>query len=96
MLEILALIFLTRDVGKIALKKGLKPGRWKLYAVLAWFAGEIPGIVFGLLLFEPNNLISIELVAVAGALTGFLILRSALLKKPDSIENEIEQIGNNT
>jgi len=95
MLEILALIFLTRDVGKIALKKGLKPGMWKLYAVLAWFAGEIPGIIIGVLLFGIDNLISVELVAVAGALTGFLILRSALLKKPDTLENEIEQIGNN-
>ena len=51
MLEILALIYLTRSIGQLALNKGLKPGTWKLYTVLAWFAGEITGLIIGFTMF---------------------------------------------
>ena len=34
MLELIALIFLTREIGKIAEKKGLKPLTWKIYLVI--------------------------------------------------------------
>ncbi len=54
MLEIIALIFLTKEIGKIAAGKGLKPGVWKLYTVLAWIAGEFVGAVIGYLHPEIN------------------------------------------
>ena len=44
MLEIIALIFLTREIGKIATKKGLKPVTWKIYTVIAWIVSEIIGL----------------------------------------------------
>lgn len=94
MLEIIALIFITRRMGTLAHDKGLKPGTWKLYTVLAWFAGEIPGAVLGILIFGMNNLISVELVALAGAITGYFVIKHILSKKPDaSIEDDINQIG---
>jgi hypothetical protein len=97
MLEIIALIFITRDIGKLAFKKGLNPGRWKLYTVLAWFAGEVPAVLVGFMIFGTDNLISVELVGIAGAITGLLILRAALLKKPDAVaEDDIDRMGNNT
>ena len=70
MLEIIALIFLAKQIGKIAADKGLKPGTWKLYLVLSWIAGEFVGAIIGILIFGTTNIISIELVAVAGAVTG--------------------------
>lgn len=94
MLEIIALIFLTRQIGKIAHDKGLKSSTWKLYTVLAWFAGEILGAVIGLVIFGPNNLFSVLLVALAGAITGYYILKLNLDKRPDiTLDDDINRIG---
>ena len=93
MLEIIALIFLARQIGKIAGDKGLKPGIWKLYLVLAWIAGEFVGAIIGVLIFGMNNIISVELVAVAGAVTGYVLLKANLSKKPDLLDDDINQIG---
>lgn len=94
MLEIIALIFLTKGIGKIAVTKGLKPGSWKLYTVLAWIAGEFIGAVIGVLTFGPDNIISVILLAIAGAVTGYLIVKANLSKRPDAFD-EIDQIGQN-
>jgi hypothetical protein len=94
MLEIIALIFLTRQIGRIAHDKGLKSSTWKLYTVLAWFAGEIVGAVIGLMIFGPNNLFSVLLVALAGAITGYYILKLNLDKRQDiTLDDDINQIG---
>jgi outer membrane lipoprotein SlyB len=93
MLEIIALIFLTKEIGKIAVEKGLKPAPWKLYTVLAWIAGEIAGGIIGILIFGGNNLVSAALVAIGGAITGYLILKTNLSKRPDEMDDDINQIG---
>jgi len=93
MLEIIALIFLTREIGKIAADKGLKPGTWKIYTVLAWIAGEFIGAIIGVLIFGTNNFWSVVLVAIAGAVTGYLILKANLSKRPDLLDDDINQIG---
>jgi len=94
MLEIIALIFLTRQIGRIAHDKGLKSSTWKLYTVLAWFAGEILGAVIGLMIFGPNNIFSVLLVALAGAITGYYILKLNLDKRQDiTLDDDINQIG---
>ena len=94
MLEIIALIFLTKHNGRIAADKGLKPGIWKLYTVLAWIAGEFLGAVVGVLIFGTDNIFSVILVAVAGAVTGYFIIKANLSKRPD-VFDEIDQIGDN-
>ena len=94
MLEIIALIFLTREIGRTAADKGLKPGTWKLYTVLSWIAGEFIGAVIGVLIFGPENIFSVILVAIAGAVTGYFIIKANLSKRPD-IFDEIDQIGDN-
>ena len=93
MLEIIALILLAKQIGKIAANKGLKPGTWKLYLVLSWIAGEFVGAIIGILIFGTTNIISVELVAVAGAITGYVILKATLSKKPDLLDDDINQIG---
>lgn len=93
MIEIIALIFLTKEIGKIAASKGLKPGSWKLYTVLAWLGGEFLGLIIALMMFRPDNLISIMLVGLAGAFTGYLLVKNSLLKKPDNWQDDIDQIG---
>ena len=93
MLEIVALFFLTRQIGTMAYRKGLKPGRWKLYLVLAWFVAEIFGFVLGMAIFGTNNLWGLMLFALACAFGGYLIVHAALLKKPDMMDDEINRIG---
>jgi len=93
MLEIIALIFLTKEIGKIAAEKGLKPVTWKIYTVLAWVLGEIIGGIIGLYMFGINNLISAALVGIGGGITGYLILKSNLSKRPDVMDDDINQIG---
>ena len=39
---VIALIFITKSMGKLALQKGLKPITWKIYVVSAWFAAPEP------------------------------------------------------
>ena len=92
MLEILALIFLTKKIGAIAERKGLKPGTWKLYTVLGWIGGEITGIIIAMTLFS-TDIISLMITGIAGAIGGYLIVKLILEKKPDSIEDDINKIG---
>ena len=85
MLEIIALIFLTRKIGLIAERKGLKPGTWKFYTVLAWFVAEIIGMVIGVSLFG-QELIPLMLFGLFCAFGGYLFIHSIISKKPDQFE----------
>ena len=92
MFDIIVLIFLARHIGIVAHDKGLSPGRWKLYTVLAWLAGEFVGIIIGVLIFGTNDYISVILVGITGAVTGYFILKANLSKQPNA---DIDQLGNN-
>lgn len=93
MLEIIALIFLTKDIGNLASRKGLKPGTWKLYTVLAWIGAEIMGFFITLMLI-PDNIITAMLIGIGCAIGSYLIIKANLNKRPDAgLEHEIDQIG---
>lgn len=94
MLEIIALIFLSREIGNLAESKGLKPGRWKLYLVLSWFFSELIGLFIGLLIFGLDNIISAVLIGIAFAVTAYFIIKSNLSKRTDILEDDINNIGN--
>ena len=94
MIEIIALIFLTKKIGILALRKGLKPGIWKLYTVLAWFGMEILGGIVGIIIFGENNIIPDMLIAIPSAIGGYHIIKTILEKKPDA-HNDIHAIGEN-
>ena len=94
MLEIIVLIFLTRDIGRLAAKKGVKPSTWKIYTVFAWIISEIVGIVVGVMIFGQDNLFSIILVGIAFAVTSYFIIKAQLNKLPDEgIDDDINNIG---
>lgn len=76
MIEIIALIFLTRRIGRLAAKKGLTPGRWKLIMVLSWFGLEIAGVLVGLKI--SNNMYLAGLLGLAAAFGGFLLVQYRL------------------
>ncbi len=95
MLEIIALIFLTKEIGRLAHDKGLKPGTWKIYTVVGWFILEIIGIIVGILIFGKDNLFSIVMVGLAFAITSYFIIKAYLNKLPDYFDDDINNIGNN-
>jgi hypothetical protein len=93
MLEIIAVIFLSKNNGKLAQSKGLKPGLWILYTVLAWIGAEIIGFFSGILLFDENIIIA-YLLGISFAIASYFILKNILEKKPDLLdEEEINRIG---
>ena len=83
MIELLALIFLTKEIGKLAILKGLPPGRWKFICVLSWFLMEIVGIIAGMIFFGKDNLVSIVLVGLGFAVTGYFMVKNYLQNLPD-------------
>lgn len=94
MIEIIALIFITREIGKLAERKGLKPAAWKIYNVLGWFAAEIVGAVVGILIFGTQNYISVFLVALLFAVTSYFLIKGYLNKLPDvGFDDDINNIG---
>jgi hypothetical protein len=95
MLEIVALIFLCKMNGALALKKGLKPGSWKLYTIFAWIGAEITGMVLGISFFglDKKDIPGLMAIGLVSAFGGYLIVRAILEKRPDIIEEDINRIG---
>lgn len=94
MLEIIVLIFLTRDIGRLATSKGLKPSTWKIYTIFAWVFSELCGFFVGLMIFREDNLFSIILVGLTFAITSFYIVKAKLKKFPDQgLDDDINNIG---
>lgn len=83
MIEIIALIFLTRHVGRLAAKKGEKPSTWKIYTVIGWFFFEIIGFFIGLMIFGKDDVISAILIGFAFAITSYYFIIGRLNKLPD-------------
>ncbi len=94
MLDLILLFFLTREIGRLAYKKGLKPLTWKIYNVLGWLGAELVGIIIGVVIFGLDNLISVQLIAFAFAITSYFIIKAQLSKLPDQdIDDDINRIG---
>ncbi|MEP6712249.1 MAG: hypothetical protein ABJA37_07535 [Ferruginibacter sp.] len=93
MIEIIALFILTRQIGEMARRKGLSILRWKLYLIAAWFVAEIIGFIIAFKLFGKENLLGLMLVGLVSAFGGYLFIRAQLLKMPDSIDDDINRIG---
>ncbi len=95
MIEIVVLYFLTKEIGNLAVRKGLKSGLWKFYMVAGWILMEIFGAFVGVVIFGPGNFISILLVAIAFAVTSYFYLKANLNKRPDTdFDDDIHNIGN--
>ena len=84
MIEIFVLIFLCRKIGVMAEERGLKPGLWKFYTVIAWIGFEFIGLVFGAALFGYNNfndIVGLIMFALVCAFGGYLFVRRRLEQK---------------
>jgi hypothetical protein len=96
MLEIILLIFLCRNIGITAGRKGLKPSTWKIYTVVSWLIFECFGAIIGISLFgfTRENMFAVMLFAAACAFGGYLLVKYILDQKPDQLD-DIDRIGSN-
>lgn len=93
MIEVFALIYLSKNISELAYQKGLKTGWWKFYTVMAWILFEFIGIFIGLLIFDRTNMVSIILVAYAAAISSYFVLKAYLNKLPDYFSEDDLDIG---
>ena len=92
MIEIIALIFLSRKIGALALQKGQAARAWKINMILAWFVFEITGFFIGLVI--SGNPVMALLLGLASAFGGYLLMKYRLEKMPDAGGNNLkEQYG---
>ena len=92
MLDLIILIFLTREIGRLASRKGLKVLTWRIYNVTGWLLFEIIGIIAGLAIFGKDNFFSINLVGFAFAITSYFLIKARLNKLPD-VDEDIDNFG---
>ena len=68
----------------MAAERGLKPGLWKFFAVIAWISFEFIGLGLGAALFGYHNLndiVDLMLFALVCAFGGYLFVRYILERK---------------
>lgn len=92
MLEIIALIFLSKKVGHMAEQKGLKPSTWKLYNVLAWVSVEILVIFIMLLVLGKDLSILAALFGIGAGYCSHLLIIRSLNNMPDA-ESELDALA---
>ena len=84
MLEIIALVYLTRKMGELAARKGVSKGNWKLFTVLAWIGAEFIGACVGYIIGGDDSGKALAYVFALGfAVSSYFILKAILSKKPD-------------
>lgn len=94
MIEIIVLVFLTIEIGKLARAKGLKPLTWRIYNVVGYIAAEFFGAIIGIMIFGKNNIISVMLVGLMFAITSYFIIKAQLNKLPDQdLDDDISNLG---
>jgi heme A synthase len=93
MIEIIVVILLCLHIGKIAKRKGLQPGIWRFYTVLAWIVAEMIGIGIAVFVLNSRDLLGLMFMGLICAVGGYLLVKSILDKKPDHVEDDIDRIG---
>ena len=93
MFEIIALYFLCKHIGKMAIRKGERKGKWILATIGAWIAAEFLGMFLAIILLGADNMVGILLIGIMSAIGGYLIVKAQLEKIPDDYEDEIDQMG---
>lgn len=93
--EIVILYFLTKEIRKIANRKGVKVFTWQLYTVVGFLFSEFTGIIVGLNFFSKDNLFSLFLVGILFAITSYFLIKAQLNKLPDQdgLDDDIDHIG---
>ena len=94
MFEIIILYFLVKNIGSLAVKKGLPTLKWKLTMIGAWIIFELMGLFLAISFFGTGNLVGIMAIGLASAFGGYLFVRYILENKPDA--DQLDDFGNNS
>ena len=87
MLEIIFIIMLSRRIGEIVKKKGLKPAKYVTIMIILWIVLEVTGSVIGGLFFEGPAIYLFAIIGAAiGGYSGFSIANNARANYPDFSE----------
>lgn len=91
-MDIVALIFLTRDIGNRARRKGLSVLRWRWMLVLLWISLELIGLYIGASI--SGNLLSASLMGFVAGLGAYFLMRRRLEVFPDTPPDDfLENLG---
>ena len=95
MIEIIALYFLCKKNGTLAVQKGLPSLKWRLYTVLAWLIAEFIGLLLGVSIFgiSKQSIYQVMGTGIFTAFGGYLLIKFILEKMPDELEEEIKSIS---
>jgi len=93
MIEIIALYFLCKTNGQLAIQKGLPHKKWWLITIVAWVLAEFLGVLLGVSMFGISNLYAVLGTGLFSAFGGYLIVRNLLEKMPDGLDKDIDRIG---
>lgn len=91
MLEIFVLLALLKPIEALAKRKGLKPFKWRLTTVGAWFGSEF---VIGLFTYLITNNVLISYgAAIAGAIGSYFYVKNKLNQMPDKEDDLLTTLG---
>ena len=77
MLEIFALIYLTKKNGNIAKEKGHSKGSYIFLTIALWFGGEIIGAIIGVMITEGMGAYIFAFIgAIMGAIISYQIVKN--------------------
>ena len=93
MIEIVALYFIIRKMGALALQKGQPANKWKWSTFFAWVSAEILGVLVSMSL--TNNLFMNIITGLVCAFGGYLFVKYLLEQMPDKevITHWMDKIG---
>jgi hypothetical protein len=83
-MDIIVLIFLAIEIGKLATQKGLSSKRWIVRLVIFWLLGELTGAIIGINIFGKDNMFSWLLLAWGVALSSYFVIKNHLVKMPNA------------
>jgi len=73
MLEIILIIYLSKELGKIIEQKGHQKGWYIALFVISWVLFEFIGILAGTIIFNDSNIFLAYLFALVGAAVAYLL-----------------------
>lgn len=95
MLEIILLWYLSWKTGNTVRAKGYRAFPWKAYVWLAWLGSEVGILFIAMVFFGIRDLYVLYPFALAGAFTGYLIVRQKVRQLPSKTDGDdwLNQMG---
>lgn len=91
MLEIFVLLALLKPIEALAKRKGLKPYKWRLITVGAWFGCEF---AFGFVTYMvTTNILIAYGAAIVGAIGSYFYVKNKLNQLPDKEDDLLTTLG---